>query len=558
MADEGRRHFLIVMYGIQSHINPVRVLAHRLTRLGVDGSIRATLSLPIATHRRLFSSSDDVADGVISYIPYSDGLDDGSLLKDADERARTRRAGFESVSSIIARRLARVRGVARLTLSVPAAAHGRMFPASLASPAAGDDEDEAEASDGVISYVPFSDGLEFGARPSSAAERARCRRESAESLSAVVRRLAAAGKPVTCVVSTISLPAIDVALEHGIPFAFYWIQTAAAFAAYYHYFRGYEQLVTAHVADPAYEVSFLGLRPLPISDLPSFLADSTGSEQSKASIELLRAIFEHIGREKPKVLVNSLDMLETDLLQAVRQHVEVFAVGPMVPHLQQMDVTEDRVHLYKQEEKGYMEWLNGQPGKSVVYMSYGSMITYEKKKTSGGMASMLVGGHTCGWCGRTMAVKMRWKGFSTYRYSKQGIILDWCDQLEVLSHPSVGCFVTHCGWNSTLEAMTLGVPMVTVPNWSDQALNAHLVDEWGIRVRAKRDDEGLLVGTELAKCIEIVMSNDDKARNIHEKVNNLKDNTNGAIEDGLVELSLQNFVMAMQRKSNSRSIESFN
>ncbi|TVU03529.1 hypothetical protein EJB05_50925, partial [Eragrostis curvula] len=440
--------------------------------------------------------------------------------------------GHLNPARALARRLARVRGVARVTLSVPAAAHGRMFPSSLASPAAA--HGAAETSDGIISYVPISDGLEFGARPSSAAERARCRRASAESLSAVVRRLAGAGQPVTCVVSTISLPAIDVALEHGIPFAFYWIQTAAAFAAYYHhYFHGYEQLVAAHVADPEDEVSLPGLGPLPIRDLPSFLADSTGSEHSKASVEWLRAIFEHIGREKPIVLVNTLDMLEMTVLQAVRQHLDVFAVGPMVPHLQQIDVThvtEDRVHLYKQDEKSYIEWLDAQPVRSVVYMSYGSMLTYNKQQVE----EILQGFHACGrpylWVvrkdGREDEVE---RCLAQNRCLEHGMIVDWCDQIEVLSHPSVGCFVTHCGWNSTLEAMTLGVPMVTVPTWSDQALNAHLVDEWGIGVRTRRNDEGLLLGTELAKCIEIVMGNDDKARNMHEKVNDLKGNVQSHI-----------------------------
>ncbi|TVU26997.1 hypothetical protein EJB05_29575, partial [Eragrostis curvula] len=416
-----------------------------------------------------------------------------------------------------------------------------MFPSSLASSSTAD---EAEASDGVISYVPFSDGLEFGTWPSSAAEKARCRRASAESLSAVVRRLA-----VTCVVSTISLPAFD----HGVPFAFYWIQTAAAFAAYYHYyFHGYEQLVAAHVADPEYEVSLPGLGSLPIRDLPSFLADSTGSEHSKASIEWLRTIFEHIGREKPKILVNTLDMLETNVLQAVRQHVEVFTVGPMVPHLQQeTDVTEDRVHLYKQDEKRYIEWLDAQQDRSVLYMSYGSMLTYEKQQVE----EILQGFRVCGRPYLWVVRKDRRQDdvescLALNGYSKQGMIIDWCDQIEVLSHPSVGCFVTHCGWNSTLEAITLGVPMVTVPNWSDQALNAHLVDEWGIGVRAKRNDEGLLPGTELAKCIEVVMGNDGKARNIHEKVNDLKGNVQkGVVEGGLVELSLHNFVMAMQRET---------
>ena len=49
-----------------------------------------------------------------------------------------------------------------------------------------------------------------------------------------------------------------------------------------------------------------------------------------------------------------------------------------------------------------------------------------------------------------------------------GLIIKWCPQLQVLAHKSVGYFMIHCGWNSTLEALSLGVPMVAMPQWTDQ------------------------------------------------------------------------------------------
>ncbi|KAL7219776.1 hypothetical protein ACSBR2_012776 [Camellia fascicularis] len=60
---------------------------------------------------------------------------------------------------------------------------------------------------------------------------------------------------------------------------------------------------------------------------------------------------------------------------------------------------------------------------------------------------------------------------------QQGIIVPWCSQLEVLSHPSLGCFVSHCGWNSALESLASGVPVVAVPRWSDQGTNAMMMAE---------------------------------------------------------------------------------
>ncbi|MFS7961730.1 putative UDP-glucuronosyl/UDP-glucosyltransferase, UDP-glycosyltransferase family [Helianthus anomalus] len=58
---------------------------------------------------------------------------------------------------------------------------------------------------------------------------------------------------------------------------------------------------------------------------------------------------------------------------------------------------------------------------------------------------------------------------------KTGLVVPWCPQLQVLAHESIGCFVTHCGLNSALEAIGLGVPMVAMPQWSDQTTNANRV-----------------------------------------------------------------------------------
>lgn len=91
----------------------------------------------------------------------------------------------------------------------------------------------------------------------------------------------------------------------------------------------------------------------------------------------------------------------------------------------------------------------------------------------------------------------------------KGLVVNWSPQVKVLANEAVGCFFTHCGWNSTIEALSLGVPMVTMPGWSDQQTNSKLVeDAWKVGVRAKVDEHGIVKREEIAICIKEVMEGD--------------------------------------------------
>ncbi|KAL6191311.1 hypothetical protein ACLB2K_037702 [Fragaria x ananassa] len=94
------------------------------------------------------------------------------------------------------------------------------------------------------------------------------------------------------------------------------------------------------------------------------------------------------------------------------------------------------------------------------------------------------------------------------------MIVPWCSQVEVLSNPSLGCFVTHCGWNSTLESLVSGVPVVAFPQWTDQGTNAKLIeDTWKTGVRVEPNEEGVVVGEEIKSCLDVVMESDKMRMN---------------------------------------------
>jgi len=94
----------------------------------------------------------------------------------------------------------------------------------------------------------------------------------------------------------------------------------------------------------------------------------------------------------------------------------------------------------------------------------------------------------------------------------QGLVIPWSSQLKVLSHPSVGGFLTHCGWNSILESLWLGIPMLAFPLLTDQCVNRRLiVEEWGVAIdlgensRIFQNNKALLGREEIARTLKKFM-----------------------------------------------------
>ncbi|KAJ7002565.1 hypothetical protein NC653_007915 [Populus alba x Populus x berolinensis] len=139
-------------------------------------------------------------------------------------------------------------------------------------------------------------------------------------------------------------------------------------------------------------------------------------------------------------------------------------IGPMIPSFyldkQLEDDKEYGLSLFNPNQDGCNEWLDSRETGLVVYVSFGSMAALGEEQ----MAEIAWGLKRSSCC--------------------------FLPQLEVLAHKSVvGCFMTHCGWNSTLEALSLGVPMVAMPEWTDQPTNAKCIaDVWHLGVKLRGNE----------------------------------------------------------------------
>ncbi|KAJ6287846.1 hypothetical protein OIU78_029187 [Salix suchowensis] len=198
-------------------------------------------------------------------------------------------------------------------------------------------------------------------------------------------------------------------------------------------------------------------------------------------------------------------------------------IGPMIPSVyldrQLEDDREYGLSLFKPALDGCMEWLDSKEPGSVVYVSFGSLAALGEDQ----MAEIAWGLRRSGcyfmWVVRESEEKKLPCNFAEDS-SEKGLILNWSPQLQVLAHKSVGCFMTHCGWNSTLEALSLGVPMVAMPQWTDQPTNAkYIADVWRVGVRLQANEKGIITKEELEKCTREVMGGEtgDEMRRNSEK-----------------------------------------
>ncbi|CAL1366120.1 unnamed protein product [Linum trigynum] len=112
------------------------------------------------------------------------------------------------------------------------------------------------------------------------------------------------------------------------------------------------------------------------------------------------------------------------------------------------------------------------------------------------------------------------------------LVRNWAPQLEILSHDSIGGFLSHCGWNSVLESLSQGVPIIGWPLAAEQAFNSKLlVEEMGVAVELTRGAGGELGRERVKEVVEMVMGKNEKAEEMKRKVVDLSEHMRAAIRD---------------------------
>lgn len=173
------------------------------------------------------------------------------------------------------------------------------------------------------------------------------------------------------------------------------------------------------------------------------------------------------------------------------------------------DDKEYGLSLFKPNSETCMKWLDSREIGSVVYVSFGSLANLGEQQMEELASGLMMSDFYFLWVVRVTEENKLTEEFMS-KPKEKCLIVNWCPQLDVLSHQAVGCFFTHCGWNSTLEALSLGVPMVAMPQWSDQPTNAKFIsDVWQTGVRVKAGENGVVNRDEIASSVRRVMREEE-------------------------------------------------
>ncbi|KAF8662871.1 hypothetical protein HU200_055451 [Digitaria exilis] len=362
-------------------------------------------------------------------------------------------------------------------------------------------------------------------------------------LAGLIRLQSDAGRPVAVVVASAFVPwAGRVAAGEGVRHTVLWTESCSVLSLFYHFFHSLAGDFPSDTAAPV--VGVPGMPAMAAADLPVLIRAPEKFIWRQVLVAELNSLRDD-DTAPSWLLVNTFDELEHEAIEALRAHLpSITPVGPLFePEDEHAGGHGDDAAV----DDDYMAWLDAQSPGSVVFVAFGSLMRLGADETTELVAGLAA-------TGRPFLLVARDKNRASLLSDDclspaaitggggRGKVVAWCSQGRVLSHAAVGCFVTHCGWNSTVEALASGVPVVTFPAWGDQPTNAKfLEDVYGVGVRLPRP----MARGNLRRCVEEVMGG-PKAAAMRERAGRWKAEARAAAAaGGSSDRGIQGFVDAV-------------
>lgn len=317
--------------------------------------------------------------------------------------------------------------------------------------------------------------------------------------------LSSSSPPLSAIFSDLLVAKTVACISADLLIPYYLVITSSA------RFLSFMLYLPAFVSNPdkfssnAVEVEIPGSSPLPISSIPlPFL---------NPNHLLAETILANLGvvPEAKGIMVNTFDWFEAETIAALNNGIVLSNLPPVLP------IGPLQAYEFDKDQSQCLPWLDDQPEKSVVYVSFGSRTAMSNDQIRELGYGLDKSGCRFLWVVKTSKVDKEEKesleellGESFLeRIKNRGMVVkEWVNQDKILAHPAIGGFISHCGWNSVTEAAERGIPILAWPLHGDQGVNAELLQKAGLGIWEKTwgmGNERLVKQEEIGKKIVELM-----------------------------------------------------
>ncbi|MBA0633337.1 hypothetical protein Godav_001956 [Gossypium davidsonii] len=328
------------------------------------------------------------------------------------------------------------------------------------------------------------------------------------------------------------VPLVDIAHQFNIPSNIFLTANAGFLSLLFHLTTQHDETRNSPDFKRSYPDELISgfINPVPFNVLPSALFDKdNGYPWFMMTAQKFKAV--------KGIMVNTFEELEPYAISGFsdRGSSPVYPVGPVLDINCKPDTELDLAQCKK-----VMKWLDEQPRSSVIFLCFGSFGHFLAPQVKEIALRLEQSGYRFLWSLQGFMERIQGKGI---------MIHGWAPQVKILAHEAIGGFVSHCGWNSILESLWFGLPVVTWPMYAEQQLNAFkMVKELGLAIELRLDYEELNVSNvvtanEIKNAVKQVM---DDSSEVRKKAKEMAEIARKAIVNGGSSfLSIQRFIEDM-------------
>ncbi|BAU01340.1 hypothetical protein LR48_Vigan10g248800 [Vigna angularis] len=233
------------------------------------------------------------------------------------------------------------------------------------------------------------------------------------------------------------------------------------------------------------------------------------------------------------LLCNSSHELESE---AITMAPEIIPIGPLLS----CDQFGHSAGNFWPQDLSCLKWLDQQSPNSVIYVAFGSFTKFSPPQFQELCFALELSNRPFLWVVQPEESKLAYPEGFVERVVERGRVVGWSPQKKILIHPSVACFISHCGWNSTLESVSNGIPVLCWPYFADQFLNkSYVCDIWKVGLGLEPNESGMITQGEIQSKIHQIFIDEQlksRARDFKEKIHI------GTGQGGLSNKNLDSFI----------------